>query len=90
MTSCYHEIEPGGSWSFSPALNRNGSIGDHVMAYPIPTTPQVRPHLARINPTWQAAPQPLGMLKPFFGGGDAAPVVSRPAPVRPAPAMEMA
>ena len=61
------------------------------MAYAPSTTPQVRPHLARINPAWQPARQPLGMLAPFFSSGDtAAPVASRPAPVRPAPAMEMA
>lgn len=61
------------------------------MAYLASTTPQVRPHLARINPTWQPARQPLGVLAPFFGGDDStAPVVSRPMPVRPAPAMEMA
>lgn len=61
------------------------------MAYVPSTTPASRPHLARINPTWQPARQPLGMLAPFFGGDDAAAAdESRPAPVRPAPAMEMA
>jgi hypothetical protein len=61
------------------------------MAYVPSSTPASRPHLARINPTWQPACQPLGMLAPFFGGDDAATLVmSRPAPVRPAPAMEIA
>lgn len=54
------------------------------MAFPAHST------LARRNPTWTPAVQPLGILAPFFGGRGAAPVVSRPAPVRPAPAMEMA
>lgn len=51
------------------------------MAYRPSTT------LARINPTWVPAPYPLGDLARFFGGRGAAPVASRPAPVRPAPAM---
>lgn len=45
---------------------------------------------ARLNPTWVPAPEPLGDLARFFRGGSSAPVVSRPAPVRPVPAMEMA
>ena len=61
------------------------------MAYVPSTTPASRPHLARINPTWQAARRPLGMLAPFFGGDDdAALMMSHPAPARPAPAMEVA
>lgn len=54
------------------------------MAYTASTTP------ARLNPSWTPAEQPLGPLAKFFGGSSSAPVVSRPAPVRPAPAMEMA
>lgn len=46
--------------------------------------------LARINPSWTPAPYPLGDLARFFGGSSSAPAVSRPAPVRPAPAMECA
>lgn len=45
--------------------------------------------LARINPAWAPASEPLGMLAPFFNGRGAAPITARPAPVRPAPAMEM-
>lgn len=45
--------------------------------------------LARRNPTWVPAPQPLGPLARFFGGPSSAPAISRPTPVRPAPAMEM-
>lgn len=44
---------------------------------------------ARHNPTWVPAPQPLGLLAPFFNGRGAAPVIARPAPVRPAPAREL-
>lgn len=44
---------------------------------------------ARRNPTWVPAPYPLGLLSPFFNGRGAAPVIARPAPVRPAPAREM-
>ena len=51
---------------------------------------QAHTTLARRNPTWVPAPQPLGMLAPFFGGGSSAPAITRPAPARPAPAMEMA
>lgn len=54
------------------------------MATPAHTTP------ARLNPTWVPAEQPLGPLARFFGGSSSAPAISRPAPVRPAPAMEMA
>jgi hypothetical protein len=43
---------------------------------------------ARINPTWTPAPYPLGDLARFFRGGSSALAVSRPAPTRPAPAME--
>lgn len=46
--------------------------------------------LARRNPTWVPAPAPLGDLARFFKGGSSAPVVSRPTPVKPVPAMEMA
>lgn len=45
--------------------------------------------LARINPTWTPSVEPLGILAPFFNGRGAAPVVTRPAPVRPAPAKEL-
>ena len=50
---------------------------------------QSNTRLARINPSWTPAVQPLGNLAPFFGGRGAAPVTSRPAPVRPAPAREL-
>lgn len=57
------------------------------MAY----VPSTTPPLARRNPTWTPATGDLGLLAPFFGrGSSAAPVVARPRPVRPAPAMEMA
>lgn len=45
---------------------------------------------ARLNPTWVPAEEPLGPLAKFFGGSSSAPAVSRPAPVRPAPAFEVA
>lgn len=44
---------------------------------------------ARRNPTWVPAPYPLGYLARFFNGRGAAPVIARPAPVRPAPAQEL-
>lgn len=44
---------------------------------------------ARRNPTWVPAPHPLGLLAPFFNGRGAAPVIARPARVRPAPAREL-
>ena len=44
---------------------------------------------ARRNPTWVPAPYPLGDLARFFNGGSSAPVIARPAPVRPAPAREL-
>lgn len=45
--------------------------------------------LARTNPTWAPATQPLGMLAPFFRGGASSPAVASPAPVRPAPTQEL-
>ncbi len=45
--------------------------------------------LARINPTWVPAVEPLGALAPFFNGRGSSPVVSRPVPARPAPAREL-
>lgn len=57
------------------------------MAYAPSTT------LARLNPSWQPATQPLGDLGRFFNGrrgGTSAPAISRPAPVRPAPEMAVA
>lgn len=45
--------------------------------------------LARRNPTWVPATYPLGDLARFFCGGSSAQVVTRPAPVRPAPAREL-
>lgn len=56
------------------------------MAYAPPTT------LARLNPSWQPATQPLGDLGRFFDGrgGTSAPAITRPAPVRPAPEMAVA
>lgn len=53
------------------------------MAY----VPSITP--ARRNPTWVPAPYPLGDLARFFNGRGAAPVITRPAPVRPAPAREL-
>jgi len=53
------------------------------MAY----APSITP--ARRNPTWVPAPYPLGDLARFFNGRGAAPVIARPAPVRPAPAREL-
>lgn len=51
------------------------------------STPQVRPHLARINPTWQPAEYPLGAIAPFFNGRGSAPATVCPSPIRPAPEM---
>lgn len=53
------------------------------MAY----APSITP--ARRNPTWVPAPYPLGLLAPFFNGRGPAPIIARPAPVRPAPAREL-
>lgn len=53
------------------------------MAYASSITP------ARRNPTWVPAPYPLGDLARFFNGRGTAPVIARPAPVRPAPAREL-
>jgi hypothetical protein len=44
MTSCYHEIGPGGSWRFLPGPEPQRIIGDHVMACTAFTTPASRPH----------------------------------------------
>lgn len=53
------------------------------MASAAHTTP-----LARRNPSWTPATQPLGPLGKFFGGKGSASAVASPAPVRPAPALE--
>ena len=45
--------------------------------------------LARRNPTWAPAPEPLGMLAPFFNGRGTAPAIARNVPARPAPAKEL-
>lgn len=45
--------------------------------------------LARINPTWAPAAEPLGMLAPFFNGRGSAPAIARNVPARPAPAREL-
>jgi len=49
------------------------------------TTSVVRPHPPEVT-----LEQINAMLAPYFGGRGAAPVINRPAPVRPAPAMEVA
>lgn len=53
---------------------------------------QAHTTLARLNPSWQPATQPLGELARFFNGrgGTSAPAITRPAPVRPAPEMAVA
>ena len=62
------------------------------MAYANSTTGGFRPHLGRINPTWTPATEPLGPLAPFFRRrkGGATHPASRPLPVRPSPAFEVA
>lgn len=45
--------------------------------------------LARINPSWTPAVEPLGMLAPFFNGRGHSPAIIRNVPARPAPAREL-
>lgn len=44
--------------------------------------------LARINPTWTAAPYPLGDLAPFFRPRGQQGVTAQPRPIQPRPAAE--
>jgi hypothetical protein len=72
-----------GSANFLTGPNRNGSSGDHVMASAALTT------LARSNPSWTPAAEPLGMLAPFFNGRGHSPAIVSNTPARPAPAREL-
>lgn len=54
------------------------------MAFVPHTTP------ARVNPTWVSPAYPYQPLARFFDGRGAAPIINRPAPVRPAPAEALA
>lgn len=66
----------------APALNRNGSFGDHVMACAPYSTSR---NLARINPSWTPAIGDLGPLAKFFDRGAASSPLpaATPRPSRP-------